>query len=59
MAKKIDAPNSPTVWMFIWERARNDGDVAAEEKAKRELKRLGVLVGESASSRGAVATCSR
>jgi hypothetical protein len=36
--------DSPTAWFVMLEDARNRGDLAAEQRAIRELRRLGVTV---------------
>ena len=39
-----EANNSPTAWFVLLERARRTGDVALEQRAIAELRRLGVTV---------------
>ena len=36
--------DSPVAWFVVLEDARNRGDVAAEQRALNELRRLGVTV---------------
>jgi hypothetical protein len=43
--KKVSAKRSPVVWLTVFEGAQQRGDAVLAERARKELKRLGVLVG--------------
>ncbi len=39
---------SPVVWLTVYEAAKRRGDDVLKKRARRQLKRLGVVVEESA-----------
>ena len=49
--ERLEAEKSPVTWMAVYEAAKKRGDLALSNRAKENLRQLGVLVGHPEASR--------